>query len=106
MPQGRLSSPSTWIAGCAAACVAGAVALSMAPADAAASSVTGTFGATGVTSSACSTEIGGNAVYLKPGQVFKANTSLVNFRVLGLTIPGTLQGVAGDLDVKDRKSVV
>ena len=58
------------------------------------------------TSSACSTEIGGHAVYLKPGQVFKANTSLLNFRVLGLSIPGTIQGVAGNLLVKNGSRTV
>jgi hypothetical protein len=106
MRRGRLSSPSTWIAGAAVACVAGAIGLAMNPAQAAGQSVTGTFGATGVTSSACNTEIGGNAVYVKPGEVFKANTSLVNFRVLGLSIPGTLQSVTGNLLVKHGTQTV
>lgn len=96
----RSRAANTWVAGAAAACVAGAVVLSMSPAQARSGAVTGTFGVTGTRSSACPTGIGGNALYVKPEQLLKAKTSTAGVSVIGVVQPD-LTELHGTLTIKN-----
>ena len=102
----RLSSPTTWIAAAIAACVAGVVALSTAPAEAKAATVDAQLSLSGLATKA--NVLGGSKIGVHPGDTvdFKASplptAGLNNVPALG----GLLSGVLSSLTASNFQVIV
>jgi hypothetical protein len=102
--QQRRLSPTTWVAALAGLAVAGAIALTMAPANAAPGTVTATFGVTGISGSNCDTQTGGSDIWVAPGDDLKAKTSLAGISVAGINLglADSLAGLNGTLTIDPK----
>jgi hypothetical protein len=111
MPGRRQERPTSrfglrWVAGALGVAIAASAGLiAMQGAHASTPTVNATFSVTGVTTSNCSTSIGGGDIYLPPGGALNLKTSLVSLNLLGLSVSTSgITGLDGTLIIDPASS--